>query len=430
MKRSETMDNAIINFRAVGRNGEALSKNTKAMRFITAADLAAHISDSRKAPRVLVVDMRMLHEFEGGRVRGAISVDIRALHWEQDCRTAMTDAKRRGGAAVVLYCDFAEERSPRAYEHVGTIYTAMPVYVLLGGYNRFFEQFAELCIRVVPEEVVGEGPRTLRGRFVPEGNGEPAVGSPAARRRQLQERVRLQELKRQQQKQAVDRSRPIVVGLTGISCSGKSWVARRLQERLAADGKRAAVVGQEKFRQPAASDTAEQEILEHDFRLRGLTENDNGLPQVTAALARTVPGKRSLEHFSCTDWGHFEEAFFAEVGDPENDVVIVEGTRILFSERISRRISFIYSLDLERNEARRRRCEPPGAAARSTAPSNEEWDTYVWPQHALYEARLCQPLNDGVMTIPGIREETEGEVAAVVDGIINSAGRGVLKGFK
>jgi hypothetical protein len=40
------------------------------------------------------------------------------------------------------------------------------------------------------------------------------------------------------------------------------------------------------------------------------------------------------------------------------------------------------------------------------------------------------PLNDGVMTIPGIREETEGEVAAVVDGIINSAGRGVLKGFK
>ena len=54
----------------------------------------------------------------------------------------------------------------------------------------------------------------------------------------------------------------------------------------------------------------------------------------------------------------------------------------------------------------------------------------VTPQHALYEARLCQPLNDGVMKIPGIREETEGEVAAVVDGIINSAGRGVLKGFK
>ena len=187
-----------------------------------------------------------------------------------------------------------------------------------------------------------------------------------------------------------------VIGITGCSRSGKSWVAKALAERLALPGER--VVGQ-------------------DVHWR------HAVP-VSLADGRSV---NSEEEPECTDHPAFARAIevaaiggggAAAAGTGGQSVVIAEGFQLVHDATVTSLLTGpIFYLEMSREECIRRRTAPPGGAAPNANPlSLADCEQLVWPAHERYLERSVLPLGARVVRLQA--PSTPGEVAALVDLIV------------
>jgi rhodanese-related sulfurtransferase len=107
--------------------------------------------------RMCVVDCRFDYEFRGGHVRNAISVtepdQLEAMFFPPDQTQQLMDVR----TLVVFHCEFSQVRGPKQMEHLRLLdrtrvgYDRHPllnypeVYLLDGGYKRFFLEYPQLC---------------------------------------------------------------------------------------------------------------------------------------------------------------------------------------------------------------------------------------------------------------------------------------------
>jgi rhodanese-related sulfurtransferase len=119
---------------------------------------------SQDFDEVIVIDCRFPYEYAAGHIEGAINLwtpqmVIDYLFGRIQTPNDLQLAKR---TCVVLHCEFTSERAPRAaasyreFEH--TLFQALhkdppthyaecfhELYLLRGGYKRFFQAYPELC---------------------------------------------------------------------------------------------------------------------------------------------------------------------------------------------------------------------------------------------------------------------------------------------
>merc|ERR1719223_1680617 len=122
--------------------------------FVTSAALSCSLSSNDGGP-ILLIDVRQAYEYEGGHITGAVLAD-----WRTDGPSRIPNIVaatcRAAGAAptIVVYCEFGGKRSPDAYTKIRAVDRASSgrgglrhpyLYVLHGGYSRFFSQHPELC---------------------------------------------------------------------------------------------------------------------------------------------------------------------------------------------------------------------------------------------------------------------------------------------
>jgi len=105
--------------------------------------------------RVIVIDCRFEYEFNGGHISGALNVpkeqDLENLFIKCDEYHELGDK-----LCLVFHCEFSSHRGPKAYKRIRAwdrkkhehcypklIYPEM--YLLEGGYKKFFEEFPDTC---------------------------------------------------------------------------------------------------------------------------------------------------------------------------------------------------------------------------------------------------------------------------------------------
>ncbi|KAF5695973.1 Rhodanese-like domain-containing protein [Fusarium globosum] len=98
-----------------------------------------------------IVDCRFRYEFEGGHVAGAIN-----LHTEDLIDSWLLTAKQGTQQIVVLHCEHSVFRAPKMAQYIRSRDRAMnlkayphltypSLYILDGGYSKFFSQYPEKC---------------------------------------------------------------------------------------------------------------------------------------------------------------------------------------------------------------------------------------------------------------------------------------------
>ncbi|XP_060524279.1 cdc25-like protein phosphatase twine [Cylas formicarius] len=100
-----------------------------------------------------VIDSRYPYEFAGGHIRGAVNI-----HTKEECQKLLEEPRKSKEERHVLifHCEFSKERGPNMYRHLrqmdrlknGENYPELchpEVYILDGGYKRFFERHSDLC---------------------------------------------------------------------------------------------------------------------------------------------------------------------------------------------------------------------------------------------------------------------------------------------
>lgn len=196
---------------------------------------------------------------------------------------------------------------------------------------------------------------------------------------------------------------PLVVGITGSTRSGKSWVAKLLAKRLGMP--RGGIVEQDSF-------------------------------WCRAVRVRTPEGEEliSEEEPDCTDHGAFAAAIQHAAENPENascgagegitggrGCVIAEGFQLLHDERVPRLLDHVFFLELGREDCIARRSAPRGALNPNPM-SKKKCEALVWPAHERYVEEKVRPLGGRVnwMKAPTSPEEA----AALVDAICDVISKG------
>jgi len=110
--------------------------------------------------RVIVIDCRFEYEFNGGHISGALNVpkeqDLENLFIKCDDYHALGDK-----LCLVFHCEFSSHRGPKAYkrirawdrkkhEHCYPKLIYPEIYLLEGGYKKFFEECPVCSIRSTP----------------------------------------------------------------------------------------------------------------------------------------------------------------------------------------------------------------------------------------------------------------------------------------
>ncbi|XP_057662274.1 M-phase inducer phosphatase-like [Diorhabda carinulata] len=135
------------------------------LKAITPQTLAALIRGefSNTVTSYKVIDCRYPYEFEGGHVTEAINIYTKAQCLELlDSRPPVTENSRH---ILVFHCEFSSERGPNLYRflrkedrnrnEIMYPYLHYPeIYLLEGGYKKFFEEFSEMCTPVAYKEML------------------------------------------------------------------------------------------------------------------------------------------------------------------------------------------------------------------------------------------------------------------------------------
>lgn len=157
-----------------------------------------------------------------------------------------------------------------------------------------------------------------------------------------------------------------IVGITGCSRSGKGWVSDGLKRAIAVKGQSVTVVGQD----------------------------DYWAKQVEVSVRGDV--RWSEEEPDCTDHAAFAAAIRAAAArmgtTGSGGVVIAEGFQLVHSSDVTQQLDRIYYIELDRDEARRRRCQPPDEITNPNPMTGGDWDDLVWPAHERYVAQSLTPL--------------------------------------
>ena len=133
---------------------------TLGYRIISADALATLLVSGRV--RVCVLDMRFPYEYAGGHIAAATNLCMApsVLAGYLCAQFFSTWAlARRAGTVVVFHCEYSQQRGPRGARlfmrldselnhRLGTPWRRFyrEVFVLAGGYRRFFATHAELCV--------------------------------------------------------------------------------------------------------------------------------------------------------------------------------------------------------------------------------------------------------------------------------------------
>ena len=167
---------------------------------------------------------------------------------------------------------------------------------------------------------------------------------------------------------------PVVIGLTGPTRSGKSWVAKE-KRALEAAGTSAGVVGQDAYWVRAVQ-------IKVDGR---------------AVWSEEEPG--------CTDHAAFAEAI-RRMGR-ERQVVIAEGFQLVRDPAVVQLLDSIYLFEIDHDVASRRRAAQGGTGRPNPNPqSPATFDQLTWPAHLRYLEECVDPLGERVRRLAGPRDAT------------------------
>ena len=182
----------------------------------------------------------------------------------------------------------------------------------------------------------------------------------------------------------------VVVGLTGSTRSGKGWVAKALQKRLAETGVAVCVVGQDNYWE--------------------------------RPVPVSVGGKERLseEEPRCTNHQAFATAILA--ASSSYAVVVAEGFQLLHCPDVVRQLTSCYCLELPREEARERRTQARDGKLNPNPLSTADFDDLAWPAHERYLAVSVAPLiqNGKVVQLPS--PHSEEDVSGIVSRILVANG--------
>jgi len=159
----------------------------------------------------------------------------------------------------------------------------------------------------------------------------------------------------------------VVIGITGCSRSGKGWVSKGLLQRLEAAGRKAIIVGQDGFWFQACQ-----------VEVRGQSRTSEEEPECTDhEKFATCINEKSLTH----------------------DVVIAGGFQLVHDSRVVALLSHIFHIELDREEARRRRTQPRDATTNANPLQPCDFDDLLWPAHERYVKDKLLPLGTRVVQL-------------------------------
>jgi len=179
-----------------------------------------------------------------------------------------------------------------------------------------------------------------------------------------------------------------VIGITGVSRCGKGWVTHGLTAAIDKANKAGDFVGQEEFWLQACQ-----------VNVRGQTRTSEDEP-------------------GCTNNEGFAEAIKAKKA--EKDIIIAEGFQLLQDDRVTALLDSIFLIELDQDEARKRRTQPRDAKLNPNPLKPEDFDDLLWPAHERYMKEKVTPLGQRVIKLRSPTNQTECD--ALVHQILHDAG--------
>jgi len=180
----------------------------------------------------------------------------------------------------------------------------------------------------------------------------------------------------------------IVIGISGVSRSGKGWVSKALLQAIEATGKKATIVGQDQFWLGTCA-----------VRVRGQSRTSEEEPQ-------------------CTDHEGFARAIQENANTHE--VVIAEGSQLLHTSQVTTLLNHIFMLELGRDEARRRRTQSRDDRLNPKPIKPQDFDDLLWPAHERYTRDKVAPLCERVVQLES--PASAGQRDELVRRIMHAAG--------
>lgn len=159
----------------------------------------------------------------------------------------------------------------------------------------------------------------------------------------------------------------VVIGITGITRSGKGWVSKGLAQAVEARGKKVTIVGQDEFWFKACQVT-----------VRGQS-------------------RMSEEEPDCID--HEKFAMVIKETTNTHDVVIAEGVQLVYHPRVVAVLNHVFLLQLGKEEARLLRTQPRDAKLNPNPLKVEDFDDLLWPAHEQYMRDKVSPLGPRVVQL-------------------------------
>jgi M-phase inducer phosphatase 3 len=105
---------------------------------------------------VVIVDARFEYEYQAGHIRSAINL-WRPQDIEKQIFQKLDSCQPFSRVAIVVHCEFSKERGPRQYDVLRRLDREIngadfypnlifpELYLLRGGFKRFFEEYPEIC---------------------------------------------------------------------------------------------------------------------------------------------------------------------------------------------------------------------------------------------------------------------------------------------
>merc|ERR1712232_1532327 len=181
----------------------------------------------------------------------------------------------------------------------------------------------------------------------------------------------------------------IVIGISGVSRSGKGWVSKGLLQALEAMGKKATIIGQE------------------DFWFQACQVDIRGQK------------RKSDEEPECTDHERF--AMIIKENTNTHDVVVAEGAYLVYNPRVKSLLKHIFLLELDVDEARRRRVNQPRDPKLNPNPLKpDDFDDLLWPAYERYLEHKVAPLGARITRLQSPEDAAQRD--ELVQRMINAAG--------
>jgi hypothetical protein len=151
-----------------------------------------------------------------------------------------------------------------------------------------------------------------------------------------------------------------IIGITGPSRCGKGWASQVMLKQLVSMGYSARIVGQD------------------DFWTRGVHVK--------------VKGELRYSEEEPVSTDHLKFACIIQEAMTTNDFVIAEGFQLVYSEKVSKQLGWIFQLDIHKKDARDRRTRAVDGKLNPNPLSVLDFDDLLWPSYQRYLQNNIAPL--------------------------------------